>query len=280
MRALFERADEVLGFGLSRLMREGPADELTLTHNAQPALLLAGMAAFTYLCGRAGQQADQLAAFVAGHSLGEYTAVTAAAGLAFEDALKLVRLRGETMAQVKNGGMCAVLGLEADALDAVLPAGLTLANDNAPGQVILSGPLDALTAGEMALKGAGAKRVLRLNVSGPFHTPAMAPAADAVRGFLAAHPLQDLQIDCVMNCTAAPARAPGEVAANLAAQVTGRVRWRETMAFMAAQGITDIVELGAGKVLAGLAPRCDVRLSGVSLDSPAAIDAWLDARLV
>lgn len=279
MRELFQQADDALNFNLSKLMREGPVEELTQTHNAQPALLVAGLAAFTYLSKQAGSTLPQLARFVAGHSLGEYTAVAAAGGLGFTQAVQLVRLRGQAMAQVKNGGMCAVLGLEAAALENILPAGVTLANDNAPGQVILSGPLDAVVAGEEALKAAGAKRVLRLNVSGPFHTAAMAPAAEQVRGFLQSHPLEPLQVPCVMNATAQPASQPAEVAQNLAAQVTSRVRWRETMEHMAAAGITNIVELGVGKVLAGLAPRCDVRLTATSLESPETIDTWLESRL-
>lgn len=278
-RELFQQADDALEFNLSKLMREGPAEELTQTHNAQPALLVAGLVAFTYLSKQSGRTLEELAACVAGHSLGEYTAVAAAGGLGFTDAVRLVRLRGQAMAKVKNGGMCAVLGLEAAALENILPAGLTLANDNAPGQVILSGPLDAVVAGEEALKAAGAKRVLRLNVSGPFHTAAMAPAAEEVKGFLQAHPLAPLTVPCVMNATAAPARQPAEVAQNLAAQVTSRVRWRQTMEHMAAAGITNVVELGVGKVLAGLAPRCDVRLTAASLESPEAIDTWLESRL-
>ncbi|MCP5404662.1 MAG: ACP S-malonyltransferase [Pseudomonadaceae bacterium] len=282
-RELFEQADDALGMHLARLMREGSEEELRATHNAQPALLLAGYAAARYVVGQSGKALPELAGAVAGHSLGEYTAVCVAGGMGLVEALQCVRLRGEAMTRAVpqgQGGMCAVLGLEKEVLAPLAAAhGVTVANDNAPGQLILSGPLDGLAAAEVAAKEAGAKRVLRLNVAGPFHTAAMQPAAEAVAAFLAAHPLAELAVPCTMNATAAATRAPQEVAGNLVAQITSPVRWRESMAALAEVGVTQVVELGCGKVLTGLAPRCDARLAVVALDGPETADAWLEAVL-
>lgn len=279
-RALIEAADEVIKFNLGKLMQEGPAEELTLTQNAQPALLVTGLAALDYLCRQAGKGVAEMAAFVAGHSLGEYTAVAAAGGLAFEDAVKVVRARGLAMGRAEGGGMSAILGLEPELAERVAAEnGVVLANDNAPGQVIFSGFLDALAKAEEAAKAAGAKRCLRLNVSGPFHTPAMYDAGQAVRKVLDEMGVKDLAVACVMNHSAKPEQDGVAVAQGLVAQVTGRVRWRESMVWLAEQGVEEVVELGVGKVLAGLVGRCDARLAGVSLDSRAAIDAWLESAV-
>lgn len=280
-RELLEQADDALGFGLGRLMKEGPLEELTLTSNAQPALLVAGILAFNYLIESVNMPIGEVAGLVAGHSLGEYTAVCAAGGMDFDSAVRLVRLRGEEMAKAKGGAMAAVLGLDPTAAEAlagtVAGSGIVLANDNSAGQQVFSGPEGAFGAFEDAAKVAGAKRVIRLNVSGAFHTPAMADAARAVGDYVAGKPLKDLEVGCVMNAAAVAESAAQNVATGLVAQVTGRVRWRESMVHAADAGVTQVVELGVGKVLAGLAGRCDARLSGVSLDSPAAIDAWLEA---
>jgi [acyl-carrier-protein] S-malonyltransferase len=278
-RALFEAADEAIGFNLSRLMLEGPAEELTLTQNAQPALLVTGLAALDYLLRQAGKPVAEMASFVAGHSLGEYTAVAAAGGLSLDDAVRLVRVRGMAMSKAEGGGMSAILGLEPAIAEKVAAQnGVVLANDNAVGQVIFSGPLDALTKAEEAAKVAGAKRCLRLNVSGPFHTPAMRGAAEAVRDELAQMGVKDLQVGCMMNASAKVEMQSAVVAEGLVAQVTGRIRWREGMMALAEMGVEEVVELGVGKVLSGLASRCDARLTGVSLDSRAAVDAWLEAN--
>lgn len=279
-KAVLQEAEEALKFNLGKLMLEGPAEELTLTQNAQPALLVCGLMAFSYLTKQAGLGIEGLAGHVAGHSLGEYTAVAAAGGMGFATAAQLVRLRGEAMVRGGGtGGMSAILGLEPEVADKVAAEnGVVFANDNAVGQAIFSGPLDKLALAEEAAKAAGAKRALRLNVSGPFHTPVMRGAAEEVGAFLAAHPLADLKVPCVMNLSAEPVREARAVAAGLVAQVTGRVRWREGMVHLANTGVTQVVELGVGKVLAGLAGRCDGRLSGVSLDSRVSIDAWLEAR--
>ncbi|MFZ2619514.1 MAG: ACP S-malonyltransferase, partial [Alphaproteobacteria bacterium] len=172
-RDLFELADHTLGFHLSRLMREGDMAELTQTHNAQPALFVAGMAAFTYLTKQAGKTAPQLASHLLGHSLGEYTAACATGFMPFEQGLQLVRARGQAMSKVTGGAMAAVLGLELETIQHIATAsGCFVANDNAPGQVVISGLEPTIATAEDALKAAGAKRVLRLPVSGAFHTPA------------------------------------------------------------------------------------------------------------
>lgn len=276
-RALFERADDALGFGLSKLMWGEDAETLTRTENAQPALLVCGLVALDYLQRQAGKSIADMATFVAGHSLGEYTAVAAAGGLGFDAAVKLVRLRGEAMLRSgAEGSMSAILGLEPEVADKVAAeAGVVFANDNSAGQAIFSGPVAELEKAEEAAKAAGAKRALRLNVAGPFHTPMMMPAADEVSAYLRAHPLGDLTVPCLMNATAQPKQVAADVAEGLVAQVTSRVRWRESMILVAEQGVTHVVELGIGKVLGGLAGRCDARLSGQSLQNRADVDAFL-----
>jgi [acyl-carrier-protein] S-malonyltransferase len=280
IKELFERADEALSFGLSKLMWAGDAAELTQTQNAQPALLVCGLAALAYLGKQSGKDLSELTGYVAGHSLGEYTAVAAAGGMGLEAAVQCVRLRGEAMMRSgAEGSMSAILGLEPEVADKVAAEhGVVFANDNAAGQAIFSGPVDALAKAEEAAKAAGAKRALRLNVSGPFHTPGMAPAAGEVRDFLASNPLKQLVVPCMMNASAELRSEADAVAEGLVAQVTSRVRWCEGMIQLADLGVTDVVEFGVGKVLGGLASRCDGRLNGASLSSRADVDAWLEAR--
>ncbi len=278
-KELFEQADDALGFGLTKLMWGEDAAALTQTENAQPALLVTGLVALEYLKRQSGKTVAELVACVAGHSLGEYTAMAAAGGMDFETAVKLVRLRGEAMRDCgQEGSMSAILGLDPEVVDKVAKeSGVVFANDNGPGQAIFSGPVAALEKAEEAAKAAGAKRALRLNVSGPFHTPVMTGAAGEVRDFLKSHPLRELEVPCVMNVHASGKMAPDEVAEGLVAQVTGRVRWRESMMYVAEQGVDTVVELGVGKVLTGMASRCDSRLTGVSLSNRAEVDAWVAA---
>ncbi|MBI1309183.1 MAG: acyltransferase domain-containing protein [Proteobacteria bacterium] len=286
-RELLEEADDVLGFGLSRLMAEGPLEELTLTQNAQPALLVAGMLAFNHLIKCVNKPLSEVAGYVAGHSLGEYTAVCAAGGMDFATALGCVRLRGQEMAAVRGGAMAAVLGLGSQDLrvSGSQAGGWVLANDNCPGQVVFSGPEEGFVAFEAAAKDAGAKRVLRLNVSGAFHTAGMRPAGEKVGEYLGFKGLKELVVPCVMNATAVAEREAEKVRAGLVAQVSSRVRWREGMMLVAEEGTrneergsegkVEVVELGVGKVLAGLAGRCDGRLVGVSLEAPGEVEEWL-----
>lgn len=284
-RELAESFDDALGLGLTKLMVEGDEAALKPTEVAQPALLAAGLLAYAYIRAQSGKTLPELAGFVAGHSLGEYTAVAAAGGYSPQHGIKLVRARGLAMAKAGTGkdggplgGMLAVLGLEpAKAAEVADASGLVLANDNSPVQQILSGPLEALHTGEKEAAAAGAKRVVRLNVSGPFHTVAMQPAAGEVEARLAEIGVKPLLVPCAMNATAGLHTAADEVSANLIAQITSTVRWRESMALLAEQGVTQVVELGVGKVLAGLVSRCDARLTGTALDTRQAVDAWLEA---
>lgn len=279
-RELFERADEALKFNLSKLMWEGDPAALTQTQNAQPALLVCGLAALAYLGKQSGKALPELTGYVAGHSLGEYTAVAAAGGMGLEAAVQCVRLRGEAMVRGgAEGGMSAILGLDPETADKIAADnGVVFANDNAAGQAIFSGPVEALAKAEDAAKAAGAKRALRLNVAGPFHTPVMAGAAGEVADFLKANPLTKLAVPCMMNASAELRDEANAVAEGLVAQVTSRVRWREGMIALADKGVEQVVEFGVGKVLSGLASRCDARLAGASLASRAEVDAWLEAR--
>ncbi|NBV54489.1 MAG: [acyl-carrier-protein] S-malonyltransferase [Proteobacteria bacterium] len=277
-KQMLEEAEEILQTNLGQLMHSGPAETLTLTQNAQPALLLAGLLAWEYLRRQHPEITQQIAA-TAGHSLGEYTAVTAAGAFTFPQAMQLVKVRSQAMSKAQGGGMLAVLGLTPEqAEQAASQSHTTLANDNAPGQIILSGAAENLEAASQAAKALGAKRVLPLNVSGAFHTPLMAQAAQAVQAQLAQTPPQNLTIPCIMNITAQPTQAAPQVAQNLIAQTTGRVRWRQSMEYLATQNITQLIELGSGKVLTGLASRCHPNLQCSALDSPASIDAWLQTH--
>lgn len=280
IRDLFERADEALKFNLSKLMWDGDPSELTQTQNTQPALLVCGLAALAYLGKQSGRKLADLTGYVAGHSLGEYTAVAAAGGMALETAVQLVRLRGEAMVRGgAEGSMSAILGLEPEVAETIAADnGVVFANDNSVGQAIFSGPVEALANAEEAAKAAGAKRALRLNVSGPFHTPVMAGAAGEVADFLKTHPLSTLAVPCMMNASAELRMEANAVSEGLVAQVTSRVRWREGMIALADKGVTNVVEFGVGKVLSGLASRCDSRLAGASLASRAEVDAWLETR--
>jgi [acyl-carrier-protein] S-malonyltransferase len=276
-RALFEQANDTLGFDLKALMKDGPADELTRTENAQPALLLAGYAAAMYLKSQSQELAPTSVA--TGHSLGLYTAALAAGSFDFPFALKLVRTRGEAMRDASaDGGMVALLGLELDQAEALAAdCGVSLANDNAPGQQILSGPLENLDRVEAAAKKAGAKRVLKLPVSGPFHTKAMQPAVEQVKALLVANPPKAPKVPLVANTSPMFINNAEALMGELVGQTAARVRWREAVGFMADNGVTRTIELGAGSVLTGLAKRIDPRLTAVALTSPDEIDQWLES---
>ncbi|MBI1363034.1 MAG: ACP S-malonyltransferase [Proteobacteria bacterium] len=262
---LFEQADRTLGYRLSKIMLEGDMETLTKTENTQPALLLAGYAAFLYLT-KSGPAAP-LASFcryMAGHSLGEYTALVCAGALTFEDGLRLVHTRGKAMqaaVPAGKGAMAAVLGLEIDAVTVLAGrAKCAVANDNSRGQVVVSGTVESIDRLiELASK-EGAKRVLRLPVSAPFHCDLMAPAAKVMAEALAKVTVNAPQVPVVMNVTARPETDPAVIKELLVKQVTGNVRWRETMLFMAQNGVSEILELGVGRVLTGLAQRVDRRV--------------------
>jgi [acyl-carrier-protein] S-malonyltransferase len=285
-RAVFDEVDAALGEPLSRLIFEGDAATLTLTENAQPALMAVSVAATRLLLERAGRPLPALASFVAGHSLGEYSALTAAGALDLADAARLLRRRGRAMQQavpVGAGAMAALLGPDLEAAQRIAAAAAggqvcTTANDNAPGQVVVSGHREAV---ERAVALAAAERVrgVMLPVSAPFHCPLMAPAAEVMAEALAAVAIRRPAVPLVANVTAAPVEEPDEIRRLLVAQVTGTVRWRESVLAMRAAGVGELVELGAGKVLGGLVRRIDPAMTGRSLQTPADIDTFLDASL-
>jgi [acyl-carrier-protein] S-malonyltransferase len=284
-RLVFEEVDEALSQRLSRLMFEGPESDLTLTENAQPALMAVSMAVLAVLAGEGGWKLADKAAFVAGHSLGEYSALAAAGALSLADAARLLRRRGQAMQRavpVGAGAMAALLGLDLPAAEEVAAAAAegevcACANDNAPGQVVISGDTAAI---ERALKIAGekgARRSVLLPVSAPFHCPLMAPAAREMEEALASADLRPPAVPLVANVTAAPVSDPETIRRQLVQQVTGMVRWRESVLRLKADGARRLVELGAGKVLSGLAKRIDRDLEALAVGQPAEVEPVLKA---
>ncbi|HSA79388.1 MAG TPA: ACP S-malonyltransferase [Geminicoccaceae bacterium] len=282
-RRVFEQVDEALGEALSRVIFEGPEERLRLTENAQPALMATSLAALRALEARGGRRLAELCECVAGHSLGEYSALAAAGSLTIEDAARLLRLRGRAMqaaVPVGEGAMAAILGLELAVVEEVAAAASAVgvcdvANDNAPGQVVVSGARAAVERAVELAKGKGAKRSMLLAVSAPFHCRLLAPAADAVRGAFAAIALRPPAVPLISNVTAAPETDPALLAARLVEQVTARVRWREILLTMAESGVEQTVELGAGRVLSGLTRRTVPGAASHALGTPEEIDAWL-----
>ena len=267
-REVFERVDAALSQKLSRLMFEGPEAELTMTANAQPALMAVSMAALAALDAETGFRPAKDAVYVAGHSLGEYSALCAAGSLSLEDAARLLRLRGEAMQKavpVGEGAMAAILGLDFGKVvkiatqaagDYYLQGAICqAANDNGGGQVVVSGTKDAVGRAMELAKLEGAKRTVLLPVSAPFHCALMQPAAEAMEAALRNVRIQPPRPPLVANVLAAAVEKPEDVRKSLVAQVTGTVRWRESVEFMSAKGVTRFLELGAGKVLAGLIKR-------------------------
>lgn len=282
-REVFEEVDEALGDHLSRLIWEGDAAELTLTENAQPALMAVSVAATRLLLERADRSLPDLARYVAGHSLGEYSALTAAGALTVTDAARLLRRRGQAMQRavpVGVGAMAALLGLDlADAQEIAAQVAVTgvcaAANDNAPGQVVVSGHRAAVE-GAVALAAArGASRSVMLPVSAPFHCPLMSPAAEAMAEALAETTIYQPVVPVVANVTASAVTDPDEIRRLLVEQVTGAVRWRESVLYLREQGVGELVELGAGKVLTGLTRRIDRHLKALSIQAPDDIDQLL-----
>jgi [acyl-carrier-protein] S-malonyltransferase len=285
-RAVLAEVDDALGQKLSLLMFSGPQDELTLTENAQPALLAASLAAVRVLEAEAGLDLARDASFVAGHSLGEYSALAAAGSLSVGEAAKLLRVRGRAMqgaVPVGAGAMAALLGLDYDAALAIAKqaaeetgggAICAVANDNGGGQVVVSGSLAAVHRAIDIAKERGGIRTVLLPVSAPFHCALMKPAADAMAAALGAAPIKPPCVPLVSNVLAAPVTEPDEIRKLLVAQVTGPVRWRESMVFMAGKGISLFIECGAGKVLSGLVKRIAGAARGVSIGIPADIDLY------
>ncbi len=263
-RQLFAQANEILGYDLQALCFDGPQEDLTDTRHAQPALLTVGV-----LHWQEAQSAGITAQMVAGHSLGEYTALVAAGALNFEDALRLVQKRAELMAKAPHGAMAAIIGLADDKVLEVLQnaAGTVVAaNFNSPGQVVISGETSAVENAMHAAKSAGAKMTVKLQVSGAFHSPLMHEAGAQMSRLIDAAPFQDAQIPVYQNTTARPATAAGDLKAALRDQMTNPVRWTQTIQNMIADGAGQFYELGPGNVLAGLVRRIDKSVSVETTD--------------
>ncbi|MBK3772799.1 ACP S-malonyltransferase [Azospirillum brasilense] len=287
-RLTFEEVDDALNQRLSRLMFEGPEADLTLTENAQPALMAVSVAVLRVLKDQGGLDLTKHAAFVAGHSLGEYSALCAAGAFTLADTARLLKLRGQAMQKavpVGQGAMAALLGAELEQAQAIAadaaktPAGqnevCTVANDNSSGQVVISGHAEAIERAIVIAAERGLKRTVRLSVSAPFHCPLMQPAADAMAEALANVTIGAPAVPVVANVTASAVSDPNEIRRLLIEQVTGMVRWRESVLYMKEQGVDTLVELGSGKVLSGLAKRIDKELAGTSVQGPADVESFL-----
>lgn len=282
--AVFEEVNDALSQNLSGLMFEGPQEELTLTHNAQPALMAVSLAVIRVLEKDFDVKLANVASYVAGHSLGEYSALAAAGSLRLSDTARLLRLRGEAMqraAPVGVGAMAAILGLDFDtavevAEQAAEGAVCTAANDNADGQVVLSGHKSAVERAIEIAKERGAKRGVLLPVSAPFHCALMQPAADEMAAALSQTTIMAPIVPLIPNVSVVPESDPEAIRNFLVEQVTGRVRWRETVLKMGELGVDGLVEAGAGKVLTGLVRRINRDIKGTSLQSPADIEAFVE----
>ena len=283
-REIFQQVDDALGEHLSRLMFEGPEDRLTLTANAQPAIMAASLAALAVLERDAGIRLAEKAAFVAGHSLGEYSALAAASALPVDATARLLRQRGDAMQAAVppgEGAMAAILALTIDdvrviAAEAAGGEVCAVANDNAPGQVVLSGHRAAVERAVVLAKAKGARHTVMLPVSAPFHCPLMLPAAAVMEKALADAPIVAPMVGLYANVTAAPVQAPDEIRRLLVVQVTDTVRWRESVEAMAAAGVTRMIELG-GKVLGPMVKRIAPDIQNLSVQKPDDIDAVLKA---
>jgi [acyl-carrier-protein] S-malonyltransferase len=279
-KSYFDRADAALGFKLSDLIFEGPEQELKITYHTQPALLTTSIA-----CLEAFKAAGLTPDYVAGHSLGEYSAHVAAGVLGFEDAVRIVRARGEFMEQAVPGGlgaMAAVLGAEREALAELCTAVsrdvgvVELANINCPGQIVVSGSKEGVAAIVERGKDAGAKRVIPLEVSGPFHSSLMKPASERLAEVLAAVPMSEAAVPVVANVTARPVSEPADIRRLLVEQVSSPVLWEDTVAWLIGQGVDIFIELGSGSVLAGLIKKVDRSVRTVSIGSLEVLDKFME----
>jgi [acyl-carrier-protein] S-malonyltransferase len=285
-RAVFEEVDAALSETLTATMWEGPADKLTLTENAQPALMAVSLAVMRVLQAEAGLDLQRDAQFVAGHSLGEYSALAAAGAFSISDTARLLRIRGRAMQQavpVGTGAMAALLGMELEAATAVAAEAAQgeicqAANDNGGGQVVVSGNKSAVERAVEIAKGKGARRAMMLQVSAPFHCALMKPAAEAMAEALAKTTIKPPVVPVVANVPAKPVSEPDEIVRRLVEQVTGTVRWRECVAFMAGAGVTMFYEVGSGKVLTGLLKRIADGAIGTAISSPDDVAAFKAAR--
>jgi len=283
-REVFEQVDDALSQKLTKIMFEGPESDLNLTENTQPALMAVSMAVMRILEKQGRIKLSDKAAFVAGHSLGEYSALTAAQSFGVGETARLLKLRGQAMQRavpVGQGAMAAILGLDFDAVSDLLghlesPGVCEAANDNAAGQVVISGHVAAVEAAVAAASARGAKRAVMLPVSAPFHSTLMAPAANEMAGALAQATIRPPIVPVVTNVTAAAEEDPNRIRQLLVEQITGRVRWRESVNWMARNGVTEMIEIGAGKVLSGLVKRIEPDVKTMNAGVSADIDALVN----
>jgi [acyl-carrier-protein] S-malonyltransferase len=282
-REVFAEVDDALSQKLSRLMWEGPEADLVLTENAQPAIMAASLAVVRVLEKEMGLDVARHAKLVAGHSLGEYSALCAAGAFTLADTARLLKIRGQAMQSavpVGEGGMIALIGAEIEqaesvAQEAAAPGGVcVVANDNAPGQVVISGSKEAMDRVPEIAKARNIKRAIPLAVSAPFHCPLMQPAADRMAAALAEVTIRPLAVPVVANVTAGPVSEPDNVRRLLVEQVTGRVRWRQSILELRGLGVDTTVEFGGNKVLTGMVKRIDKELQTITLDMPADLEAF------
>ncbi|MBM3621490.1 MAG: ACP S-malonyltransferase [Alphaproteobacteria bacterium] len=282
-REIFQEVDEALKQNLSKLMREGPEGDLVLTENAQPALMAVSVAAARVLEKEGGKGLPEMAAFVAGHSLGEYSALAAAGALSLADAARLLKRRGLAMQKavpVGVGAMAALLGIELEpALEACAEAAqgevVAVANDNGGGQIVVSGHKAAVERAVEAAKAKGCKRGMLLPVSAPFHCPLMRPAADEMAEALEGVAIAPPRVPVITNVSADETSDPATIKKLLIEQVTGRVRWRECVLAMKGKGVNTLVEVGTGKILTGLVKRIDREMTGLAVNAPADVETFL-----
>jgi [acyl-carrier-protein] S-malonyltransferase len=285
-RDVFQEVDEVLGQNLTRLMFEGPAEDLKLTENAQPALMAVSMAVLRILDKQGSFRLPEAARFVAGHSLGEYSALCAAGSLTLADTTRLLKKRGQAMQQavpVGIGAMAALIGVDLPQAQAIAAAAAmkeicAAANDNAPGQIVISGHIGAVDRAIALAAEQGFKRSIKLPVSAPFHCSLMQPAADIMQKALEAVQIKPPCVPVIANVIAEAVSDPDEIRELLVKQITGSVRWRESVIYMKQQGVEQLIECGTGTVLAGLTKRIDKEISTLSLQTPEDIDAFLKAQ--
>jgi len=281
-RLVFEEVDDALAQRLSRIIFEGPEADLTLTENAQPALMAVSLAVIRTLTGETGRGLETMARFVAGHSLGEYSALAAAGALSLGDAARLLKRRGQAMQQavpVGEGAMAALLGVELEAVRAIVADAAAgevcdVANDNGAGQVVISGAAAAIERALQLAAARGVKRAIKLAVSAPFHSALMRPAADVMADALAAVEIAVPAVPLIANVTAEPVNDPAAIRTQLVSQVTGLVRWRESIERLTTLGVDGFAELGAGKVLSGLVRRIARDAKVAAVGTPAELESF------
>ena len=284
-RQVFEEVNDTLGQNLSRLMFEGPENELTLTENAQPALMTVSIAIVRVLEQESSQAISDVAEFVAGHSLGEYSALAAAGAISLPDTARLLKCRGVAMQNavaIGDGRMTAILGLGLDEVVKIAEMAsdkgiCEIANDNAPGQIVLSGQSAAIERAMTLAKENGAKRALTLDVSAPFHCALLQPAAEIMGEALASVTIRSPHPPLISNVIAEQVNQPNQIRNLLVEQVTSRVRWRESVLWMKSKGVDNFVEVGTGKVLTNLSRRIDNEVSGHSIEKPDDLDQFLSS---